>query len=636
MKKKRMKPIIFYQIIYTFILLSKAAYSGESYSSYVNKVYPSNVYWGDTHLHTSISIDANWMGNKTLGPAEAYRFAQGKSVVAHNGMRAKLSRPSDFLVVADHAFNMGLIDSFENTDPALLKTASGRKLYKEWRKIQIISDQKLHDEKLQRFMLSKLFAFNGTKRQAVKDKKYYRAVWHQITAAADKYNEPGKFTAFIGYEWSSVGSVNYTRETGGNLHRVVVFRDDANKANKILPFSAFDSTNPEDLWSFMDDYQKKTGGEMIAIPHNGNLSNGKMFSLVDIKGNPLNINYAKKRSQWEPLYEVTQTKGTSEVHPLLSPIDEFSDYEIWDSWPWQKQSLANLTKAELIKRKKAEYARSALKAGLNLQARLSVNPFKFGIIGSTDSHTSLSTADDNNFWGKFSYTEPNAERLSHLRGYAASGYAGIWAEENTRESLFSALRRKEVYATTGPRIRLRFFGGWNYVKEDALRPEFARIGYSKGVPMGGDLTDPPNDKSPTFLIRAVRDPDGANLDRIQVIKGWRTKDGELHEKIYNVALSDGRKESKFGKVNTLDSTVDLQKASYTNKIGNPELSVVWQDPSFKREELAFYYVRVLQIPTPRWNAYDVKFFRLKDNPTEESMVTQERAYSSPIWYSPPD
>lgn len=599
-------------------MLSLLAFSGESYSPYIDQSYPASVYWGDTHLHTNLSLDA-YEYNKNLGPDEAYNFSKGEVIQDNSGMEVRLRRPLDFLVIADHAFNMGTM--------------------------QVIADGKFdllapgYDGKQQ--SLGSLIKANMNSRT------FTESLWKNITSIADAHNDPGKFTAFIGYEWSAL--------TPSSIHRVVVFKDGSDKASKVVPFSRFDSENPEDLWRFFENYEKNTKGEVLAIPHNGNLTDGHMFKLKDSFGNSFSQGYARSRSRWEPLIEVTQIKGDSETHPVLSPTDEFADFETWNSWSgrslgynyiqsknggWIKGTEKEWGK-EMLKKKIYEYARSALKLGLQQQAELGVNPFKFGMIGSTDSHTSLSTADENNFWGKLGDMTPSKGRMMAPSGarsagwqYSASGYAAVWARENTREALFAAMKRKEVYATTGPRITVRFFGGWGYDKEDALQPDLAKIGYSKGVPMGGDLTNPPKGMSPSFLIRAVRDPDGANLDRVQVIKGWRDKDGELHEKIYNIALSDDRKENRQGKVKPVGSTVDVVKASYTNRIGDPELAVVWQDPDFKKDELAFYYLRVLEIPTPRWTAYDAKFFGVKDIPDEVPMVQQERAYTTPIWYSP--
>ena len=490
---------------------------------------------------------------------------------------------------------------------------------------------------------------------------FLSSVWNEITENADQHNDPGQFTAFIGYEWSSLEF---------NLHRVVIFDGDAKQTRALLPFTQFDSNRPEDFWAHLARYERDTRGNVIAIPHNGNLSQGHMFMLEDSKGQPFSKTYAETRNRWEPLYEVTQIKGDSEARPNLSPLDTFADYErvsvdvvhsefpedykrkkfLTDYDSWVKKKMA---KADVSWNYQYGYARPALKLGLQQQAKLGVNPFKFGMIGSTDSHTSLATADEDNFWGKLSRIEPYPNRIlgswggpgtetdpesktfySRAWRLSAAGYAAVWAEENTRESLFAAMKRKEVYASTGPRITVRFFGGWDYQPDDALKPDLARIGYEKGVPMGGDLTSRPDTQSPTFLIRAVKDPDGANLDRVQVIKGWHDKKGELYEKIYDVALSDDRKVNWRGEVKPVGNTVDIPDASYTNTIGDPELAVVWQDPDFDKDDLAFYYVRVLEIPTPRWTAFDAKFFGVENIPEEVPMITQERAYTSPIWYSP--
>ncbi len=593
----------------------------ERYSPHAANKFPQQVYWGDTHLHTTLSVDADgYGGNISLGPDQAYRFAKGEPVIAHNGMSAKLSRPLDFLVVADHAENMGVLSSIRAEDQNVLATEVG----KLWaRLLQAEPKSKSHE-----FVWNTWGAFapDGAE-EVVKSKVFRASIWNTVVGVADTNNSPGKFTAFTGYEWTPFSKLAY------NLHRVVIFKDDAIRTNQVLPFSSNESSDIEELWRYLGEYEATTGGEVLAIGHNGNLSGGLMFSPTTYSGQPISKTYAEQRSRWEPLYEVTQIKGDSEAHPSLSPSDEFSDYETWNSHP--------LNPNWTVEEKRYEYARSALKRGLKFESFLEVNPFKFGMIGSTDSHTSLSTADDRNFWGKLTLHEPSNDRAAKgiadgLAGwkFGASGYAAIWAQENTRESLFAAMKRREVYASTGPRITVRFFGGWDYQPNEALRPDLASIGYSKGVPMGGDLANAADGKSPTFLIRAVKDPDGANLDRVQVIKGWHDSQGELHERIYNVALSDGRTVDKHGRAPAVGSTVDVKDASYTNSIGDPELAVVWRDPDFDRDELAFYYLRVLEIPTPRWTAYDAKFFGLKDIPEEIPMITQERAYSSPIWYAP--
>lgn len=619
--------------IMLFLYFSLLGHTEELYSPGVGNSYPRNVYWGDTHVHTALSFDA--FGNH-LGLDEAYRFARGETVMASSGMKVQLQRPLDFLVVADHATYIGIKRGAEIADEALSQTKEGKKL------INIFQDN--HQKGMQ-YILDRAMAPKVSAAPPFSGMSFTKSIWHKVTETADRYYTPNVFTTFSGFEWSSFGS-KYERVTSmGNLHRVVIFKDSAEKVNQVLPFSRNHSENPEDLWRYMEEYEKQVQGEVLAIPHNSNLSRGEMFSLVSYNGQPIDKGYSQTRARWEPLIEVTQQKGNSETHPLLSPDDEFADYELWNSWG--REAAIERKSANNIKEKKGEYARSALKTGLKQQVKFGVNPFKFGMIGSTDSHTSLSTADDNNYWGKKPDWEPSKERLftsvspkelNFIMGqrFAASGYAAIWAEENTRESLFAAMKRKEVYATTGPRIKLRFFGGWDYQTNDALSPDIARIGYNKGVPMGGDLTQAPKEKSPTFLICATKDPDGANLDRVQVIKGWSDKHGKLHEKIYNVALSDGRKENPGDGIKPVGNTVDIREASYTNSIGDAELAVVWRDPDFDKEEQAFYYIRVLEIPTPRWTAYDAKFFNipLEDIPSEVPLTTQERAYSSPIWYKP--
>jgi len=613
----------YYFTLQRLLIISLLAHCGivlasESYSSYTTQSHPTNVYFGDTHLHTNLSVDANGMRNENLTPGDAYRFAKGEAVTTASGMVAKLRRPLDFLVVADHAENMGVMRAARAAEPDFLALAVGR----EWYDIAKNDDT------------GTAWAIN----KPVTNEKFRLSIWQEVTGAADAHNKPGHFTAFIGYEWSSY----WRPDLMAAIHRVVIFKDSSDKTNKIIPFSRYDSSDPEKLWAFMEEYEKNTGGDVLSIPHNSNLSLGQMYTLRDYTGKPFTADYAKFRSRWEPLVETTQFKGDSESHPLLSPTDEFADYETWNSWNGKElgQALSEKRKTELPH----DYVRSALRLGLQEQARLGVNPFKVGMIGSTDAHTSLATADENNFWGKMTWYSPSAERFyspvlpwapdRHGWQYASSGYTAVWAEENTRKALFAAMKRKEVYATTGPRMVVRFFGGWAYKKDDAFRSDFAKIGYRNGVPMGGDLTSAPKGKSPTFLLRVTKDPDSANLDRVQIIKGWLDKQGKTHEKIFNVALSDGRRNDKNGKAPPVGNTVDIRDASYTNTIGDPELAMVWQDPDFNSSELAFYYLRVLEIPTPRWTAYDAKFFNVRDIPDEVPMITQERAYSSPIWYTP--
>ena len=601
--------------------------------------YPNNVYWGDTHVHTSMSTgDANLLGGNYLPPDVAYRFARGEPVRADNGILVQIRHPLDFLVVADHAEALGVAYSLQHPDSSVLDPELARRIYADF-KTQLAKSPP-HAE----YLALRRKLFDDWKKAGGSA----TSVWKTVVAEADAHNDPGAFTAFVGYEWTSVGAVP---AAVGNLHRVVIFRDGAGKSDQMAPFSALDSRDPADLWDFLRRYHETTGGEVLAIPHNGNLSNGEMFALTTFDGRPLTIDDARVRSRWEPLYEVTQIKGDSETHPVLSPNDEFADFETWSSWAGTTSNPAghpccpDWNSDELLDKKQAEYARSALKRGLALHARLGVNPFKFGLIGGTDSHTSYATADNENFWGKYTNAAPTATRMIEpvAKGSwatplnwetAAAGYSAVWAHENTRESLFAAMRRKEVYASTGPRITVQFFGGWSFDPDDAFRPELARIGYHKGVPMGGDLTHPADGTAPSFLIRAVKDPDGANLDRLQVIKGWRDSRGELHEKVFNAAQSDGRKPRPDGTLRAVGSTVDVGAASYTNTIGDPELAVVWRDPDFDASESSFYYVRVLEIPTPRWTAYDTRDFGVRNVPDETPMVTRERAYTSPIWYTP--
>ncbi|MGX4675959.1 DUF3604 domain-containing protein [SAR92 clade bacterium H246] len=632
------------------------------YSPALNRDYPTRVFWGDTHLHTNLSFDAYTFGNRRLGLAEAYQFAKGNAVQMHNGMLAQLNRPLDFLVIADHASNMGAMQGLENNDPQLLLSEQGR----DWAEKLTLINQFMSTDPPFAAAIARQIKKEGFVKGRITNETFRRNLWAKVIATANQHNNPGRFTAFIGFEWTEIFN---------NLHRVVIFKDAADKVGTVRPFSQWDSRDPEDLWDYMAAYEANTGGEILAIPHNGNLGSGVMFALEDIQGKPLSSEYAAKRQRWEPLYEVTQTKGDSETHPRLSPADHFADYETippykvqkeeslivdlfkqahrapddtsWDSWLEKIRAVHPQSPVE-----RYQYARSALQLGLTQQTTLGVNPFKFGMVGGTDSHTSLASVDDTNFYGVLTLTEPNPQRLLGTwegteadsnfastwwgQGWRmnSAGYTGIWAEENTREALFAAMKRKEVYASTGPRITIRFFAGWDFQENDLYQSDFVRLAYSKGVPMGGDLASAPGNKSPVFLIRAVKDPDGANLDRVQVIKGWQDTEGRLHEKIYNVALAGNRKPDRHGKVEPVGNTVSIKQAIYHNSIGDTELAVVWQDPDFDKTVPAFYYLRVLEIPTPRWSAYDAKYFNLKDIPKEVPMITQDRAYTSPIWYSP--
>ncbi|HZS99046.1 MAG TPA: DUF3604 domain-containing protein [Terriglobales bacterium] len=607
--------------------LEKAYPSKQPYSPYADRHFPDRVYWGDTHLHTSFSMDAGAFGCR-LGPRDAYRFAKGQEITASSGQPVRLARPLDFLVVADHSDGFGFFPLLLSGDPKIMADPQGQR-WNEMIKngqgaaaaIDIITS-------FGKGAISKaIFPVPGT--------TAFQGAWEEVIKAAEEANNPGRFTAFIGFEWTS--------NTGGNnLHRNIIFRDNASKASLVEPYTTqkpLGSDNPRDLWKWMSGYEEKTGGHVLAIAHNGNLSNGRMFPLIEsFSGKPIDREYAETRALRERLYEVTQIKGDGETHPFLSPNDEFANFERWDKG---NLDLTVLKKPEMME---FEYARSALRNGLKLEQELGVNPYKFGMVGSTDAHTGLTAIDEDNFWGKTSSSEPSAGRATHpfiktsnatIMGWeqTASGYAGVWATDNTREALFDAMQRKEVYATTGPRMIVRFFAGWDFAANDANTRNPAVIGYVKGVPMGGDLTQAPTGKTPTFLVAALKDPIGANLDRIQIIKGWLDAGGQTHEKIYDVVWSGDRKPDAKGKLPPVGDTVDVPNATYTNTIGATELIKVWIDPEFDPLQRAFYYVRVLEIPTPRWTAYDAKYFGIK-MPPEVPMKLQERAYTSPIWYTP--
>jgi len=593
--------------------------AGEDYAPTVAHTFPDRVYWGDTHLHTYLSADAFGMGNRTT-PNTAYRFAKGEEVTATGGERVRLRRPLDFLMISDHAENLGTMPRLIAGDERLLATPDGPVTLAFFADAPPL-DRVLNARDLEAFkalsatlMQGKAAAWSGDRGV---DDAFRREVWHAVIEVAERHNDPGTFTTFAGYEYSSNPPM---------LHRNVLFAGGPENTRETMPFSKFDSANPEDLWAYLAEYEARTGSGVIAIPHNSNLSRGGMFRSRTHAGDPMTADYASLRMEREPVIEVTQMKGDSETHPLASPDDPYADFETWGGGNQDKNDASDAWVA-------GSYARPALTRGLGLGAELGVNPFKFGMIGSTDSHNGLATADSVNFWGKFAGNEPSLFRAATGATYTASGYAAVWAEANTREALFAAFKRREVYATTGPRIVLRFFGGWDYTDADAARPDFAAVGYGKGVPMGGDLAQAESGKSPRFLIRAVKDPDGANLDRVQVVKGWRAGDGELFERVYDVAWG-GDREIEGGVLEHVGSTVDLDAATYLNTIGAPELAVTWTDPDFDRRHEAFYYVRVLEIPTPRWTAHDIVRYGTGTPEDETPLVIQERAYSSPIWYTP--
>ncbi|MEH7834420.1 DUF3604 domain-containing protein [Rhizobium laguerreae] len=607
----------------------KAFSSKPVYSPYAGRNFPTRPLFGDTHLHTGASFDAGAFGAR-LTPRDAYRFARGEEITASSGQPAKLSRPLDFLVVADHSDNMGMFPDLFAGKPEVISDPQARTWYEE---IKAGQGGKA--------ALEIIFSFGkGTLPKSMiygPETRPYKNAWQDTIKAAEEYNDPGRFTAFIGYEWTS-------NTAGNNLHRNVVFRDNADKADQVVPYTTLKplgSDNPRDLWKWMQAYEDKTGGNVLAIAHNGNLSNGRMFPLIEsFTGKPVDKEYVEQRSRWERLYETAQTKGDGEAHPVLSPNDEFADFETWDFGNLDASVPKTPDMLEF------EYTRSALKNGLKLEAELGTNPYKFGLVGSSDAHTGLAAMEEENFFGKTTPQEPSPERLTATFvknaktnitvmdwEVSASGYAAVWATENTRESIWDAMQRKETYATTGPRMMVRFFGGWDFEPTDAETRNPGVIGYGKGVPMGGDLTAAPEGKAPSFLVAALRDPIGGNLDRYQIVKGWLDDKGEMHEQVYDVAWGGDRKPGADGKVPSVGSTVDIENATWTNTIGAPELIAVWKDPSFDPKQKAFYYGRVIEIPTPRWTAYDAKRFGTK--PLEGTRMTViERAYTSPIWYTP--
>jgi hypothetical protein len=597
-----------------------------SYSPYAGRNFPTQVYWGDTHVHTDNSLDAKGFGAR-LNVEDAYRFARGEEVVSNTGIPFKLSRPLDWLVVADHSDGMGAMKEIIAGNPRLLSDPQVRKWHQDFRE---------GGETAFQATMEVINAFSqGAVPEVVLDRKFQKTIWDDVVDTAEAFNDPGTFTSIIGYEWTST-------ENGNNLHRNVLYRDNGDVARQMVPYTTAESFNPEDLWKWMARYEETTGGQVLALAHNGNMSNGIMFpyEVNPATGKRLDGDYMRNRARWEPLYEVTQIKGDGEAHPFLSPDDEFADFETLEL------GNLNLTVVKTKDMLKYEYAREALKEGLRLADKFGANPYQFGMVGSTDTHTALASAEEENYIGKHAGTEPSAERWDHpmakfqgrqYDGWAmsASGYAAVWATENTREALFDAMMRKEVYATTGPRILVRFFGGWDFTEQDAASRLPAEAGYTKGVPMGGELKRAAEGQAPRFLVAALKDPMSGNLDRIQIVKGWLDDKGKTHEKVYNVSWGDADRRSldADGSLPPVGNTVDEANATWTNTIGDPELITVWEDPDFDPEVRSFYYARVLEIPTPRWVLYDAKRYGIELG--EEVWKTlQERAYTSPIWYTP--
>lgn len=606
----------------------------QPYSPYVNQNFPTKVLFGDVHVHTGLSGDAGGGGTRLM-PRDAYRFARGEQVTSNTGQPVRISQPYDFLAVADHTDGMGVILDILSGAPNIMADPYGRELNAAFNK---------GGKEARKATIGMIARFaQGEINEALNyqpGNPAYRATWETIVQAAEDYNEPGQFTALIGFEWTSLVK-------GNNLHRVVLMRDDGVKANMIVPYTTtppLGSPNPRDLWKWMENWEAETGGQMLAIPHNGNLSNGWMFPLVDNfdEDNPLDDTYLEARSRWEPLVEVTQSKGDSESHPLLSPEDSFANFETWDA------GNLDVSAAKTPEMLPGEYARSALKRGLELGASAGNNPYKFGMIGSTDSHTALSTTAESNFFGKMANKEPKPGRSAGIDKQnldlgltrsawqtVASGVTAVWANENTRGEIFDSMQRKETFATTGPRIRVRFFGGFEFTKADAHTRQVAALGYSKGVPMGGDLSAAPKGGAPTFLVAAMKDPESGNLDRIQIVKGWLDAKGAAQETVYNAAWGDADRRAldRSGNLPPVGNTVDAKTATWTNTIGSTELITVWKDPDFDPSVRAFYYARVIEIPTPRWTTYDAVRFA-EEVPAGAPISLQERAYTSPIWYTP--
>lgn len=597
-----------------------------SYLPDPNRKYPTRVLWGDEHLHTANSGDAATAGT-TLTPEDAVRFARGDVVKSNTGQDAKLHRGMDWIAVTDHSDGLGALAELQKGNPEMLADP----LVKRWYDAMAAGGQAASDAS--REIINAQAAKKLPK--ILMDPKWMTTTWQANVDTMEKYNNPGRFTTFIAYEWTSNG------EVGQNLHRNILFRDGADKTRDTPPLTTFVSaapgragTDPESLWAWLSQWETKTGGQALAIPHNANMSNGWMFREARYDGSPLTKLWAEQRARWEPLVEVYQHKGQGESHPALSPTDEFANYELWD-----RSDLAGNAKPKGAV--EYEYARQALMRGMKLQAQFGVNPFKFGMVSGTDAHTGLSSGgEENNFWGKFPISEPSAERWNGIYKkeqlgirrewtLAGMGLTGVWATSNTREAIWDAMKRKETYASTGPRITLRFFGGFGL----SAGKDMVASGYANGVPMGGDLKPAAGYKAPTFLVAAMKDPEGASLDRVQIVKGWVDSAGKTHEKIFEVKWAGNRKPGPDGRLPAIGNTVDLATATYRNDIGAAELSGSFTDPDFDPKQRAFWYARAIEIPTPRWTLHDAVKYKVKMDP-DVPMVQQERAVSSPIWYSP--
>ncbi|GJM28438.1 MAG: hypothetical protein DHS20C17_10730 [Cyclobacteriaceae bacterium] len=580
-----------------------------------------DVYFGDTHVHTGWSMDAGLDG-AVKSPRDAYRYALGEKVEANSGIDVQLKYAYDWFMVTDHSDAMGVVNKMIEGNEEMMAVD----VVKKWAEAIPKGGEEAASAKSE---LVRMQA-NEELPAIVMDPKWMKTAWEETVDAAEEFNKPGEFTTFIAYEWT----VN--ADGGNNLHRNVIFRDGADKTKNVLPLTTFETQDPLKLWEWLQNYENSTGGQVLAIPHNGNMSNGRMFEEQQFDGSPMTKEWANLRNKYERLYELYQIKGQSEAHPSLSTTDEFADYALWD-------------RGNLILRPKKEgdleyeYWREALKSGLRLEQEFGINPFKYGANAGTDTHTGLSSTEEDNYNGKFKTLEPtNHQRWNFplLEGVndnymgweqEAAGFMGVWAESNTREAIWDAMKRRETYASSGSRMKVRFFGGFDFTEED-LNGNLAQAGYDKGVPMGGDISGSGN-QSPIFMVSALKAPNGANLDRIQIIKGWLDVNGQTHEKVYDVIWSGDRKPDSNGKVPPVGNTVNLETAEYTNTIGSAELKAVFKDPDFDPSLSAVYYVRVLEIPTPRWTLYDKVRFNIEMD-QNVPLVTQERVATSPIWYDP--
>jgi hypothetical protein len=613
--------------------------------------------WGDTHLHSSYSVDAYMAGNRTADPDVGYRYAKGEPVVhPYTRTRVQILEPLDFLAVADHAEYLGIIPEImdgngEQPEAGFFEKIKSQVMVSVLR--YAIKDP-LAGTKRFTGLLPEPAIQSGDTRDPIAAAieagtdgglgslglineeaatRISASQWTKSMQAADRHYAPGQFTTLVGWEWSQTAS-------GANLHRIIVSDTDGKTASSFDPVGSDDAPYPEQLWDQLDVLSKTTGADFVSIPHNANLSKGYMFSKKTLKGQPITADYATKRVKWEPLVEATQIKGDSETHPDLSPDDEFADFENFNFY------LQAFPQAQGYKIQKGDTVRSALKNGLELQANIGVNPFKVGMIGSTDAHSGIASAEEPNFWGKVATDSmPENKRQSDPDGYAdgkqsfngwnmsASGLAAVWSKDNSRESIIAAMKRRETYASTGPRIRVGMFAGWHFAMADAMSPDIADIGYAQGVPMGGELTNAPEGGAPHFLIRATKGPIDHNLDRVQVIKAWLGNNGEAQEKIFNVVWSGDRQPNALGKLPAVGNTADIRTGKTANTIGTVELATVWTDPEFDPARSAVYYVRVLQIPTVRHSQLDAIALGI-DTPYEGPATIQERAYTSPVWYTP--